>query len=382
MGAAAAPELLLAGLSVRAMAEAARRDGLAVWALDLFGDADTRAASLGWQPIGRPGALQIDGPRLLAALQEHRRAAGWWPGSGFEGQPALLDEAAERLPLLGSPPAALRAVNDPVHFFGRLDAWGIAHPAVAWRRPPDAAGWLRKRAGRQGGAGVRPARPDDADPAPPGVYWQRVQPGQPMSMTLLAAAPGRAALLGLNRLWCLPQPGQPFAFGGVAGPVALPGRASTALQGVAERLVAAFDLRGLVGVDFIWHEEQAWLIEVNARWPASAALYAARGGLARAHLDACLHGRLPEPATLAAWRPAGRVGQQLLRAPRALSLSAATLAAWAVQPHVHDRPAQPQTLAAGEPLCTLSAHAADDDALQALLAQRAAALCHDLETPA
>ncbi|MBQ0960696.1 ATP-grasp domain-containing protein [Ideonella sp. 4Y11] len=375
--------LALAGLSVRAAAQAARRDGLRVLALDLFGDADTCEAAEAWRPLGDPARPQIDGERLLGLLARRRdELAGWWPGSGFEDRADLLEAGSALCPLLGTPAEGWRRLADPRTFFERLDAWGIAHPAVAFERPDTALGWLRKRGGSRGGEHVQPAESAAADEAPAPWYWQRWQDGAPMSMTLLCAAPGRACVLGLNRQWHQPQAGQPFAYGGVLGPVGLPGRAGSLLQGVAERLAAAFDLRGVVGVDFIWDEENAWILEVNPRWPASAGLYAAQGGLVRAHLQACLHGRLPEPAQVAAWRPPRLRGLQLLRRPHAVQLDLATVALWARQSDVHDRPSAAMRLPAGAPLCTVSAEADDETALRRRLDARCAALASTLEIPA
>ncbi|MBQ0944780.1 ATP-grasp domain-containing protein [Ideonella sp. 4Y16] len=383
--------LALAGLSVRAAAQAARRDGLRVLALDLFGDADTCEAAEAWRPLGDPARPQIDGERLLALLARCRdELAGWWPGSGFEDRADLLEAGSALCPLLGTPAQGWRRLADPRAFFERLDAWGIAHPEVVFQRPVPALGWLRKRGGSRGGEHVQPAdvtaaEPADtaaAEPADGPWYWQRWQDGATMSMTLLCAAPGRACVLGLNRQWHQPQAGQPFAYGGVLGPVGLPGRASSLLQGVAERLAAAFELRGVVGVDFIWHEDSAWVLEVNPRWPASAGLYAPQGGLVRAHLQACLHGRLPAPAQVAAWQPPRLRGLQLLRLAHDAQLDAATVARWARQPDVHDRPSAAMRLPAGAPVCTVSAEADDEAALRRQLDARCAALASTLETPA
>ncbi|NUT14983.1 MAG: hypothetical protein HOQ33_10835, partial [Cupriavidus sp.] len=80
--------LAVAAISARMLAEAARDDGFEVEALDLFGDADTRRASTRWHGIGEPASLQVDGARLLAALQalaQGGRVAGWVAGAGFEG---------------------------------------------------------------------------------------------------------------------------------------------------------------------------------------------------------------------------------------------------------------------------------------------------------
>ena len=68
--------IVLFGLSVRAAAEAARRDGWRVIGLDAFGDADTRAACHHWEPLalqpdGSPCAWQLDLPELEPVPRDH-----------------------------------------------------------------------------------------------------------------------------------------------------------------------------------------------------------------------------------------------------------------------------------------------------------------------
>lgn len=382
-----APRLVVAGLSVRAQAEAAQRDGYEVVALDCFGDADTRAASVAWAPIGRPGGEGIERGRLLAALQGAVQAAasvgreclGWWPGAGFEDQADTLAAGAAVLPLLGSPPQAVAAVNDPAQFMARLQAWGMPHPEVRWRRPPSPEGWLLRGAGGCGGQRIRPARADDPDPPPPGHCWQRRARGLPMSMTVVAAGAAGVALVGFNQQWPAPLPTVPFRFSGVAGPVPLPGRCPTALLGMAARLSADFDLRGVVGLDFLWHGDELQLLELNARWPASAALYAEAGGLVDAHLAACLHGQLPGPALQARWQGLPLSGLQYVFAPAPWPLRPSHLMQLAGEPGLHDRPALPQGVPAGAPLCTLSGRAASVAALRHEFDERTRRLWRHLE---
>jgi len=295
----------------------------------------------------------------------------------------LLSAAAAVLPLLGCSAEATAAVRDPQRFFSALDAYGMPHPAVAFRRPVDLNGWLSKDARACGGWHVRGARPDDADPPPPGRYWQRREPGQPMSMTLLAAGRGqgqRAVVLGINAQTVRSVLGHPHVFAGVVGPVNLPGRLPTALLGMAERLVAHFDLTGLCGLDFLWHGDQIALLEINPRPPASAALYGLGGGLVNAHLAACLTGRLPQGADLAALRGGLPTGLRHVFTHQPLALTDAHLARLAAHPDVHDRPAHPGPLAAGEPLCTLTARGDDVPAVVAALDRAATQLLNELET--
>ena len=376
-----APRLVVAGLSVRALAQAATRDGYEVHALDLFGDADTRAASVSWQAIGDARQLRIDPQRLLNALAEAAllpEVMGWVAGAGFDGQADLLTQGEATLRLLGCDGDVVRRCRDPRRFFELLDAHGMAHPAVSFERPSPVAGWLRKDGHGSGGWHIRPARDDDTDPPLAGRYWQREAEGRALSMTLLAVPGAPALLLGVNEQIVGPVHGHPLAFCGVVGPVTLPGRGPTALQGMADRLVADLDLIGWVGVDFLLDGDEIALLEVNPRPPASLALYGPDGGLVDAHVLACLQGRLPGAEAALALRPRAVQGLQHVFAPRALHLDDATLKAWSARAGLHDCPAAAADFPAGAPLCTLSASGETVAEVRARLAAAATALCAEL----
>lgn len=376
--------LVLAGVSVRALAQAARRDGLDVVAFDAFGDADTREACERWQPLpARPGS-PVDGQALAACLhalvqQDGREWLGWVPGSGFEPRDSGLEAAAEALPLLGTAPAAVRRVRDPALFFGVLDARGIEHPPVQLR-PVTSRGWLRKDFGGSGGEHIHAADAPDLPPATGQTYWQQWMAGQPLSLTLIGNG-SRAALLGANRLLCGTDAAHPWRYTGVIGPLPWPsGRRQTAWQGLADRLVAAFELRGLCGIDLLLDGERCLVLEVNARPPASLVLYGRGGGLMQAHLRACCQGRLPDAAALAALRgglAADAVevgGQAVVHAPRPLRLDPRQLERLRQDRRtthdLHDLPSAPIEVAAWQPVCSVSARAADPDTVARLLSQR------------
>lgn len=382
--------IAIAGLSVRAAAEAARRDGFAVTALDAFGDLDTRAAAAHWHRLRLDPAQpwQVDLASLDAALHEARLPPGTplLLTSGFAAEGATLGPWLTRWELGLGPRLGLRfagtrphnadVLRQPQRFFATLDALGLPHPPVVLRAPADPGGWLHKDFGGAGGAQVcSAASAAGAVRASQRSYWQRELAGTPMSLTFLAD--GRhAALLGLNRQLLAPTPEQPWRFGGVIGPLPLTTVRLAELAGWLDALAFQFHLQGLCSLDLLDTPGGWQLLEVNPRWSASAALYGPDGGLVQAHLDACT-GSLPDPAALARLRGARVRGSAIAYARTALPFDAPRWqrlldAAQALD--LHDLPAAPLTVAAGEPLCTLCAHAPTEAAVATTLAQRHAAL--------
>ena len=157
--------------------------------------------------------------------------------------------------------------------------------------------------------------------------------------------------------------------------MALPPLAAQQLGRALRLLAAGFVLQGLGSIDFVLDADgQVQVLEVNPRPPGSMALY--RGALA-AHVDACLHGSLPE-----APRAQAVCGHEVVWAPRAVTLDEAAAARLAAWPGCHDQPAAGARFAAGDPLCTLSATGTHPAAVRDAMDQARAALLQSLsETP-
>jgi uncharacterized protein len=374
--------LAVAGLSARMLAEAAHGGGYQPVALDLFGDADTRRVATSWLPIGDPARLRIDGEALLSALRYLRRegAVGWIAGAGFEAQPELLAAAAQLLPLLGNLPQVVARVRDPAQFFGRLAALGIAHPETRFVRPPSPLGWLRKNAASSGGWDVWPLPEVDAaalEPIGPAqdvatsVYYQRMATGTPMSALFLADG-RRARLLGVNRQIVRRLGARPYLFRGCIGPLPVAPGLRRRLEEMLDALSANFGLRGLNGLDFLLDGEDCAVLEINARPPASIALYgdALPGGLLRAHLAASLEGQLPAVGDEIAVGSARPCGFEVVYARQRCRISVGVADAWAQLAWCHDLPAPGTTVGRGEPLCSVSAVGSKETEGLALLQQR------------
>jgi len=363
--------LVLAGLSVRQMAESARRAGYAVIALDAFGDRDTRRAALAWHDIGTGQGARLDGTRVLAVLGELQRQqpglTGWIAGAGFEALPEVLAQGADLLPLLGTPAPEQARLRHPGTFFAALAELELLHPATCLQRPDPPAGWLAKDFGSSGGWQVRPA---SAAPVSLPVlgYYQQHMPGTPMSCLFIGNG-CEARVLGHQHQAVAPLGTRPWVWHGVLGPVRVPAAVRAMTDQAVHALVRRFGLLGLASLDYLLDGDTVRLLECNPRPSASMALYegGAAPSLIAAHVQACLRGLLPaSPA------PSGRVhGTHLVFAHRAVRLDHDGLAYLEQSGWCRDLAAAPLAIGRHEPVCTVSAEAQDLAGLRRLLAARA-----------
>ena len=356
------------------LVQAAAGEGLKAFALDCFGDRDTREAAVQWLPIGEGASLQIDGEAMLDALQVLARCEGvqgWIAGAGFEARPELLEAGAALLPLWGMSGADVRRVRDARAFFACLDGHGVAHPPVRHERN-GATGWLEKDGGGCGGWHIRRGEPlGESHTAR--HYWQLEEPGTPMSATFIAN--GRDALVfGINEQIVRPIGERPFVFHGVIGPLPVADALRRDVAAIVRALSEAFSLRGLCSLDFLQDGERVSVLEINPRPPASLALYP-RAGLVQAHLRACRFGELPAPLPV----PNLVHGSEIFFAPRNLVLEGAAIAEIAATPDTHDLPHAAGRFNAGDPLCSFSAQGPDALSVKIGLQRRVEALHRTLE---
>jgi len=356
-----APLVAVAGLSARMLAQSARRAGLRTAALDIFGDRDTREASALWFDVAGDG-LAIDPNRLVDALRRIAglpRVAGWIAGSGTE---PFVDELAglRGLPaLIGNSPSARHAVREPRRFFALLDELGVPHPAVSFTRPEGSEhAWLFKRADGCGGTHIVPAEEAGAVASSAG-YFQRRARGKPCS-ALFVAAGGTASVLGFAEELSMPIDGLPFVHTGAIGPIELPSALGARLRAAIGEICRRSGIVGINSCDFLLEADEFSLLEINARPSATMSLYEAvwaqcwPRGLLDCHLAACLRAQLPViPAG-----PAGQcAGQQVVFAPHALVASPALGDALLADSRCRDIPMPGTRIAAGQPICTVVAHA-------------------------
>ncbi len=360
--------MLLVGASVRALAASACRAGHPVYGLDCYGDEDTRELCEGFAPVPC-GDQGLDGASLLRSLGRLSRRAGSMlvvPAGGIEGLPQVLRVLARDYRLCGNPPQVFRHFTQPRRFFMLLDQLGIPHPETRFSPPGrEGRGWLRKRGGGCGGGHVRRWRGE----AEAGDYFQRELQGRPCSVCFLADGAGYR-ILGHSRL--LTDQGDPLRPWRHGGCIAFrpPAARIRELEEILARLVLAEGLRGLCGMDYLELTEGGIsVLEVNPRPPASFELFEAGEGLFEAHLQA-VTGRLPEPIPV----PDRLHGFRVLYLCRDLEIPSD----WRWPEWCRDRPAPGSRLAAGEPLCTIRASAASEEAIRERLRERGKAILEAL----
>ena len=365
--AAEPPTVVVAALSARALAQAARRAGYQVVALDLFGDRDTRDAAA--ESHALPGSLDdgLEPAPLLACLEAQRSSLAGRPlglvyGSGFEDRPDFLEEIAERLPLIGNTAETVRRVKDPRIFFSVLAACGIAFPEVALEPPGPEGNWLTKRIGGSGGSHIS-SRRGDAPAA--GHYFQRRVDGRPVSALFLADGCG-TQIVGLSEQWSSSDASAgAFRYGGAAQPAAVTGRQSAAITAAITTLVPAFDLRGLNSADFMVRAGDLDLLELNPRPGATLDLFDS-GLLFARHCDACAGTLSREQASAAGAQPARAAA--VVYAPNALVVPAGVAwPTWAA-----DLPCDGSVIDRDAPLCTVLAEAGSVEAARRLVGSRRA----------
>lgn len=344
------PPMLIAAISGRALAAAARRAGYAPRVLDLFRDVDTRRLADASRLVAGSIEQGFEAESLLArageiAPADHAQPVSLICGTGFEDRPDLLGILAQGRRYLGNSPAAIRATKDPQAFFALADRLGIPHPETRLAPPADLRGWLVKRVGASGGWHIRPARGAERRS---GCYFQRFVAGRPVSALFLAD--GTAAMvLGFSAQWPAEDvPGANYLFGGAVQPAAIPDAMAVAIEGHVNRLSAALGLVGLNSADLLVRDDGYDLIEVNPRPGATLDIHDPGGtmGLFALHCRAC-EGDLP-----AAWRgPATARATTILYAPDLLYIPKAfDWPDWA-----HDLPQGASVIDRGAPVCTVLA---------------------------
>ncbi len=355
------PEFLVVALSGRALASAAARAGRRVAVIDLFADDDTCRLAVAAVRVAGTLGTGFDAGALLEAARGFP-GLPLVPGAGFEHAPDLLGRIARGRQLLGTPPAAVRAIKDPLRFARMLARLGIAHPETSADPPATARDWLTRLRGGAGGEhikrGVHPG---------PERYFQRIVAGTPYAVALLGDGQ-RARAIAISAQWPDPTRRHPFRYGGAVAPADLPLPVVRRLVDAAEMAGGACGLVGLGSADFLVDATGGFtLLEINPRPGATLDVLdrpEARGVFAL-HLAACA-GRLPGKGLLRGPAIAAGVVYAAAKARVPLDMRWPTMTA--------DLEPGGSRLKRGAPVCTVMAEGRTPAWARAALARKALAV--------
>ena len=332
--------LLIIAQSARMLVQMAVSAGYYAIAIDCYADLDTRQLAISYKKVNDLSLPELE--LALAELQKHHNYTYIIYGSGFEGFPESLDFLSAQGPLLGTAPLVFQRLLDKPDFLQQLTKLDIAHPHSVFCKPANTENYLFKPFYSQGGLGIRFINVTD-DHAINNGYWQQYLAGQPMSVTFLASG-GKYRILGFNRQWTQAMGEQGFLFAGVTNRAELREANQLLLNNVLDQLLKVYALQGLASLDFILLDEHCYILEVNARPPASAQLYGPK--VFNWHIQACL-GSLPSLAEL----PSIPAAYQIVFAPLPIQIpDDIQWPDWA-----HDIPAAGVIIGKNQPICSIIA---------------------------
>lgn len=360
------PRVLIVGISTRAMAQSAIKAGYDVVSLDFFGDSD--------QPTGVKVHSLVRDFHKKPSLRELARCAhilekdvdAVLVESGLENEPSLQLVGGDSERWFNTR-AAVRGVRDLRQLQKVLAGGRIKIPDIINQGEPlpTEGHWLVKDSRHSGGVGVRDW--DGRKRPRKHALLERFIPGQLASACFVANGK-QASLLGLTMQFAgVPElNAKPYTWCGNVAPFIDPELEAAMLE-AAERITRSFGLAGVNGIDFIIHNEDVYLLEVNPRIPASVELFERWLGVNAfdLHVQGC-RGELPQLPNSACGM--GVWGKAILYAEKAIMVG--DTLDWADRGIV-DIPHRGEAIPAGAPICTVVAHEDDVKGCWELLIKKA-----------
>ncbi len=269
--------------------------------VDGFADLDTLKVSMvSWCLPLKCGAFENNRvvtclSRILADLPD----AYVLLGAGAEHYAQWI-ESTTRWQICGNCAGVMQSINDPVTFFGGLNALSIPYPEISLQGEdmPDPTGWLYKCVNSCGGAGIRRTRLEklSAD-----GYWQKEIQGESTSALYITDGQQRMCL-GYNRLHTR-RLGQEYiyTYQGATANISIDDKISYKIDSYIEKIIDHFNIKGVFSVDMIIDTSagrtDVYVLEVNPRVSATYELYEqvnAHLNLVDEHIRVCEGVRLSE----------------------------------------------------------------------------------------
>ncbi len=357
------PVIGVVGASARAAVMSLARFGTTAWAVDLFGDRDllqlapTTICPLSVFPFAFPELVRAfpPGPFLYTG--------------GLENHPDVVHQLCLQRKLIGNSPEALLLARDRTRLRQQLDRHQFLSPdeLPSGSRCPEQRGWLLKPERSAGGLGIRTAHLGEI--APPGYYFQRLLQGLSRSV-VYHEAEGQARIFGITeQLTGTPWlHAKGYHYTGSIGPVEVSPLLEQELLRLGALCVSSLGLCDVFGIDFLLHDEQLWVLEVNPRYTASVEV-----------LELARRESVWSPTCSACGPSEGVIGKAIYYAPKRIVFPssgswdaelAKSFDPWCL-PRYADIPAGGSVIELGHPVLTLFASAPTQELCRRALQSRA-----------
>ena len=340
------------GRHARPLCENAHAHGWRVSAADGFNDWDAARFAM----LLTPGGFGETPEAFLRAWEAAPEPLLFC--APIEAAPEVLAEAARNKKVLNAPARAVAMARD-LSFLREMAGDGIRLPVVSFSsNHPNAptAPAVIKSTKTAGGTGIRPGGGILAK----GEYRQQFVQGDSIGALFFSAA-GRCDFFGASL-----HINHGFLYGGGIFPAPLTSDAARILEKFGARVTAASGMTGWWGADFILNDEALWLLEINPRPTATAALFGKLRGAdlvaAQMSLDAAAH--IPRTDD------AGVAGNRVIYARTGFIFRGS--AGWFAK-NARDIPQEGSVIKKGAPVLTLYAEATTAADCLALLEKEAVA---------
>ncbi len=326
------------------LAQAAKNAGLKSLVIDIFADLDTQIYALDFRQIPALSPEHL-APAVDYFIQ-HYAVTQCIYGSGFEQHPDSLCYLQTRLTLLGNSPETFIRLQNKTEFFAILNRLNIPYPETSFVQPNETQDWLIKPSQGQGGVGIQRLRNANQGLYSK-VYWQKYQTGSAHSVLFLANGQ-QCQVIGFNTQWTTRlNETDEFIFAGIINYSELSETSQVRIMGWLTKLVPVFNLTGLNSLDFIQHNAQSYVLEINPRPPASMQLYQPNLLLKHIHTKTIDMAEQTKLLPLSIY-----TGYQIIYAPQDVCIPENHV--W--ENNCLDIPAAGQICRTGQPICSIIAH--------------------------
>lgn len=338
---------LVIAISGRAIAQGLKANNLEAVVVDGFNDLDTCSAVVHSKKVERLtfGLNPSQVKQAVSQMQEQFTFDGVLYDAAIEVNPNLLDDLAIN-PIIGNNTQTLRTCKVPDTFFSILDDSKIPYPDISLHGNfTDNDEWLVKNAYGTGGIGVQ--NYDGILSLQENIYYQKKLYG--ISFSLLFLANGKDIKpLGFNEIWSERLSDTlPYVYSGAINTLNITQDQQDKVKNYAKLLAQKLKLVGLNSLDCILFEDIIYVLEINARIPATYELYETKNGeLLKEHMHACINKQLTNTKLDVHLR-----AHMIVYAPHELQIPGEL--SWPLW--TADRPHVGETILQHEPICNVFA---------------------------